>query len=429
MDVLGLGAGLGCSGVGVGPYTRRMAIEFQRRELSNGLTVIGELDPFAHSAAAGFFVRTGARDEPTPIMGVSHFLEHMMFKGTETLSADALNQAFDNMGARNNAYTSNEVTCFYAQVLPELIGDALDLLSTMMRPALRQDDFDTEKQVILEEIAMYKDNPFWVLYEEAIDRYFRPHGLAHRVLGTTESVSAMTRDQMAGYFADRYAPDNMVLSVAGRVDFDAACAAAERRCGDWPRSGTTRTLRTPAVNKERFELTDDSVSRGYLLGLAPAPGNEDDRRYEAMVLGQLLGGDGNSRLHWALIEEGIAEEAQAAYDANAGSGTFMIYASGEPDRLERFSEVIDREIAGLADSITEDDVLRIRSKVATGATLSGERPGDRMQRIGRLWSSLGEYRSLEEEIARIDSVTVDGLRSLCDSFSPAPAMLGTMRPA
>jgi predicted Zn-dependent peptidase len=406
-----------------------MAIEFKKHVLPNGLTIIGEVDPFAHSAAAGFFVRTGARDEPGAIMGVSHFLEHMMFKGTGTLSADALNQAFDDMGARNNAYTSNEVTCFYAQVLPELMGDAIDLLSTMMRPALRQDDFDTEKNVILEEIAMYKDNPFWVLYEEAIDRYFRPHGLSHRVLGTDETVGAMTRDQMAGYFNDRYAADNTVLSVAGSIDFDRVCAAAEKHCGDWPASGATRDATPPPVNRERFELTDPGVTRGYLLGLAPAPSNADDRRYEAMVLAQLLGGDGNSRLHWALVEEGIAEEAQAAYDPNEGIGTFMVYASGEPDRLARFAEIIEREIRGLADSITPDDVLRIRSKVATAATLSGEKPGDRMQRIGRLWSALGLYRSLEEEVERIDSVTVDGLRALCAAYDPTPVLLGTMRPA
>ena len=255
-----------------------MPVTFREHVLPNGLRIAAEIDPEAHSTAMGFFVRTGARDEQPEHMGVSHFLEHMMFKGTETLSADGLNQAFDDMGARNNAYTSNEVTCFYAQVLPEMIDDAIGLLGTMMRPALRNEDFDTEKQVILEEIAMYQDNPFWVLYEEALDRYFRPHGLSHRVLGTKDSVSAMSRDQMARYFSDRYASDNTVLSVAGAVDFDRVCETAERVCGAWTPSGATRDGAAPPINRERFELTDPGVSRGYLLGLAPAPGVEDDRR-------------------------------------------------------------------------------------------------------------------------------------------------------
>ena len=406
-----------------------MAVDFKQCVLPNGLTVIGEIDPSAHSAAAGFFVRTGARDEPDAIMGVSHFLEHMMFKGTESISAEALNRRFDDMGAQHNAYTSSEVTCFYAQVLPELMGDAVDLLGAMMRPALRQAEFETEKQVILEEIAMYKDNPFWVLYEEAIDRYFRPDGLAHRVLGTDDTVGAMTSEQMRVYFEDRYSADNTVVSVAGRLDFDAVCDSIGRICGGWARTGATRDASPPTVNRDHFRLEDESVSRGYLLGLSPAPAATDDRRYEAMVLAQLLGGDGNSRLHWALVEEGIAEESQAAYDPSDGVGAFMVYASGEPDRLERFAEVIERVIEGLADSITEDDVLRIRSKVATAATLSGEKSGDRMQRIGRQWTSIGAYRSLEEEVARIDSITVAGLRELCGAFDPAPVMLGTMRPS
>src|SRR5690606_38952834 len=139
---------------------------FQHATLPNGLTVIAEVDPEAHTAAAGFFVKTGARDEASPLMGVSHFLEHMMFKGTDQRSAEELNRQFDLIGARNNAYTTSELTCFYASVLPERLlgaGGAVDLLADMMRPALREEDFDTEKKVILEEIAMYEDNPFWVL--------------------------------------------------------------------------------------------------------------------------------------------------------------------------------------------------------------------------------------------------------------------------
>ncbi len=405
-----------------------MTVEFKERVLPNGLTVIAEIDPRAHSSAAGFFVRTGARDEPAELMGVSHFLEHMMFKGTEDISADDLNRRFDDMGARHNAYTSGEVTCFYAQVLPEKTDDALALLGRMMRPALREDDFTTEKQVILEEIAMYRDNPFWVLYEEAVDRYFSPHGLGHRVLGTDETITALTRDQMADYFNQRYAPDNMVLSLAGRVDFGHACAIAEEVCGDWPATGVSRDISPPATNTETFDLHDESVHRGYLVGLAPAPAGEDERRYAAMVLGQLLGGDGNSRLHWALIEKGIAEEAQAGYDPHEGCGVFMVYAGGEPDRLDTIRGVIESEIHALADGATETDLERIRNRIATMATLGGERPGDRMQRIGRQYTALRLYRSLEEELERINAVTLDDLRALCAEMSPMPRLVGTLSP-
>ena len=133
--------------------------------LSNGLVILGEVDAAAHTAAAGFFVRTGARDEPTPLMGVSHFLEHMMFKGSDRRTAFQVNEDFDRIGASHNAFTSGEMTCFHAHVLPEHLPAAVDMLADILRPALRQADFDEEKGVILEEIAMYEDNPFMALYE------------------------------------------------------------------------------------------------------------------------------------------------------------------------------------------------------------------------------------------------------------------------
>ncbi|HRJ50848.1 MAG TPA: pitrilysin family protein, partial [Phycisphaerales bacterium] len=188
-----------------------MTSRFQHATLPNGLTIVAEVDPSAHTAAAGYFVKTGARDEDPSVMGVSHFLEHMMFKGTHDLSADDVNRAFDDRGAKNNAYTTNEMTCFYAHCLPEHLPTINQLLGRMLRPALRESDFDTEKGVILEEIAMYRDNPFWVLYEESVERYYTGHGLGQRVLGTTRTITDLSRDQMLAYFSSRYSPDNMAV--------------------------------------------------------------------------------------------------------------------------------------------------------------------------------------------------------------------------
>src|SRR5690606_761940 len=181
----------------------------------------------------GFFVRTGARDEAAPLMGVSHFLEHLMFKGYEGMGPDELNRAFDDIGARNNAYTSSELTCFYAHALPERLDRATELVARMLRPALRGEDFATEKGVILEEIAMYKDSPFWVLYEQATERHFRDHPVGHRVLGTDETIAAMTRDGMQQYFDQRYSADNTVVALAGQVDFDRAVRQIEALVAGW----------------------------------------------------------------------------------------------------------------------------------------------------------------------------------------------------
>ncbi|MFG0307009.1 MAG: M16 family metallopeptidase [Phycisphaerales bacterium JB040] len=405
-----------------------MSVTYREAELDNGLRVIAEIDPDAVSSAAGFFVKTGARDEDASIMGVSHFLEHMMFKGTAELSADDINLGFDRMGARNNAFTTGEMTAFHAHVLPERLGEAVDLLGAMMRPALRQDDFDTEKQVILEEIAMYADNPFWVLYEETVDRHYRPHGLGHRVLGTRDTVGGMSREQMLGYFRSRYSADNTVVSLAGALDFDAMVDRVRESCSGWERTGADRDEARPPVHHSSFAMRDPRVSRGYVVMVSEGPAVADEERYAASALAYVLGGSDNSRLHWALIEEGIAEEAQAAYSGHAGTGDWFVYASGDPDRLDEIVGVIDREVEGLVGSLEDSDLELLRNKLATGATLSGERPEGRMQRIGQQWATIGRYRSLEEDLDTIRALTLDDLRRVSERYPLRPATVGRMLP-
>jgi predicted Zn-dependent peptidase len=406
-----------------------MPYAFRHATLDNGLTIVAEVDPAAHSAAAGFFVRTGARDEAARDMGVSHFLEHMMFKGTQSLSAEQLNQAFDAIGARNNAFTSNEMTCFYAHVLPEALPRAVELLATMMRPALNQSDFETEKGVILEEIAMYKDNPFWVLYEACVERHFGPHPLSHRVLGTTETITALPRNRMKAYFDDRYAADNTVVAMAGKLDFDRMVDLVAERCGSWRRTGVSRDSSRPALVGSDFTLRDEKVTRGYVLAMCDAPAIADDRRYAAGILAQILGAPDNSRLHWALIEPGIAEEAQASFDAHDGFGEFFVYASGEPDRLEEIWSIVGKQLATLADSLVQEDIDRLLNKFVTGATIGGERPHDRMHRLGRMWTSLGRYMPLEQELDRLSAVTLGDLRAVHEAFPMTPVTIGRLMPS
>lgn len=405
-----------------------MSIQYHQTSLDNGMTIIAETDADAHSSAAGFFVKAGARDEATQIMGVSHFLEHMMFKGTQELSAEQINQGFDNLGASNNAYTSRELTCFYASVIPEHFKDAQSLLAKMMRPALRQSDFDTEKSVILEEIAMYADNPFWVLYEESVARHYKQHGLGHRVLGTNQSITDLTRDQMAGYFNQRYAADKTVVALAGKVDFDQAVEQINALCADWQQSVGSREVTPPGVGSEPFTLRDARVHRGYLIGISQAPPANADERYAAALLMQMLGGIDNSKLHWALIETGLAEEAQSGYDGLDGTGDYFVYASGDPDKLDDIWEVMSKEIRGLKDSISQDELVCLRSKMATAAMVAAERPGDRMQRLGRLWTMTGQYQPLEDELAKIESITINDLRELCDRYPIDRCTLGKMIP-
>jgi predicted Zn-dependent peptidase len=406
-----------------------MSITFEQDSLPNGLNVIGEIDDNAHTAAIGFFVKTGARDELSKVMGVSHFLEHMMFKGTNKRSAEEVDQEFDDIGAEHNAFTTSEMTAFWAHTLPEHLLTAEEILSDIMRPAIRQADFDSEKRVILEEIAMYADYPFWVLYEKAMETYYREHPLSHRVLGTVDSITGLTREQMVDYFTNRYSADNAVIAVAGKVDFEALMTQISMHCGNWNTSRTSRAYQAPQFAPDEFTMNSASVHRHYMLMLCPAPGQQDPRRYASSILAQILGDSEGSRLYWALVETGLAEEAQSQYESRDGVGDVLVFASCSPENAQTVEVTIEQQLERLVESLTQDDLERVRSKIATGVTLHSELPAGRMKRIGRVWTYTGEYRSLATELERINAVTLDDLRAVADEFPIRPIVRGHLTPA
>src|SRR5437016_5339246 len=211
-----------------------MPLKFHYKQLPNGLDIVAEDNPDSHSFAAGLFVKTGSRDEDAAINGVSHFLEHMMFKGSDKYTWEDVNRIFDELGARYNAFTSQEMTAYYANVLPEFTERSIEHLSHLLRPAIRTGDFDTEKKVILEEIAMYLDDPGHRLYEELMSTHFGNHPLSMSVLGTSASIRQLQRDQMHHYFQQRYGPGNMVLAATGQFEFARIIELTEKYMGSWP---------------------------------------------------------------------------------------------------------------------------------------------------------------------------------------------------
>jgi predicted Zn-dependent peptidase len=397
--------------------------------LPNGLEIQAEIDHSAHTAAVGFFVRTGARDEPAELMGVSHFLEHMMFKGSARRTAEEVNRDFDELGASHNAFTTNELTAYHAHVLPDRALSVLDILADMLRPALRGKDFDEEKGVILEEIAMYADQPFWVGYEAMMERMYAGHPLGHRVLGTKDTVGALTREQMASYFTRRYSADNTVLVAAGNIDFDELVHEARILCGHWTAERPSRAH--PAWTHSRAEaaLALPNTARAYVILAMPAPSIQDDLRYAAGILMHVLGGGDGSRLHWALVETGIAEEASATYDGHDGAGDSTLFAVCDPEKAGEIESILRRELDALVGSMTEDDLLRARSRIATGAAAAAERPNGRMFRLGTLWAYGAPYVTLDEEVDRISRVTLEEIRECCRRFPLDPTVKVVVMPA
>src|SRR5262245_33365739 len=228
---------------------------FHSHRLPNGLQIIGETSPSARSVAIGFFVRTGSRDETAQESGLSHFLEHMMFKGTPRRTAEQVNLDFDRIGSGPNAGTSEEDTVYYAAVLPEYLPQVVDILADILRPSLRDDDFNVEKKVILEEIKMYEDQPGAVMGEHARKLYYQTHPLGNSVLGTHESVSALTRDQMHAYFTRRYAANNVVVSIAGNFDWNQAVQLITEKCSGWNTDRVGRDHLTEWFGTPGFHVT------------------------------------------------------------------------------------------------------------------------------------------------------------------------------
>jgi len=408
-----------------------MPIEFKQQTLDNGLTVLAEVNGDAHTAAVGFFVRTGARDETPELMGVSHFLEHMMFKGTARRSAEDVNREFDEIGANYNAFTSHEQTVYYAHVLPEVLPAAVDLFTDMLRPALRTDDFDTEKQVILEEIGMYDDRPEWRLQDRMLEEHYTGHGLGYRVLGTADTVTALTADQMRTYFNQRYSPDNIIVSAAGRLDFDKLCADLESRCGDWTPTDASRTFIDPPVSDKRVDLREATVSRHYMAMLCPGPSAQDELRYPAKVLGDIMGDSDGSRLYWALVDPGLADEADFSFWPHDRAGAFMAYASCDAARAQAVQDKLMATldaIAGDGFDISVGEVQRAVNKLVTRATLQGERPAGRMQALGAKWMYHGRYVSLDEELDHLLAVKVEDIAAVVGRYAFNPRTIVTLGP-
>src|SRR5579864_9290350 len=312
-----------------------MPLTFHYHQLANGLDIVAERSPDAHSIALGLFVKTGSRDEEVSVNGVSHFLEHMMFKGSSKYTWEDVNRIFDEIGAKYNAFTSQEMTAYYANVLPEFTEKAIEHLSHLLRPAIRLEDFTTEKKVILEEIAMYLDDPGHRLYEKLMDVHFGNHPLSMSILGSPESIQKLERNQMADYFRGRYGPGNMVMAATGKLEFEQIVELAQRYCGSWPHVDAPRRQPEPIYKPQRLSMTDPKLNRQYLMAMTPGPSAQDERRFAARVLSDVIGDSDGSRLYWALVDNAIAEEADFGFYPHDACGSFYLALTAGPERIDQ----------------------------------------------------------------------------------------------
>lgn len=392
-------------------------MHFHHAELPNGLTIVAELNPDAQSVAAGYFVRTGARDETADVSGVSHFLEHMAFKGDEHHTAEDVNRIFDELGARYNASTSEEITTYYAAVLPEYLPKTVEMLSSLIRPSLRTEDFDVEKNVILEEIGMYDDQPSFLAYDKAMAAHFAGHPLGQSILGSVESITALTSDQMRTYHADRYRAGNLVFAVAGNATWDDVRALAEKHAGPWPAGTLDRPTSEGRPAGGKHLVTRDGITQQHVMALAPAPPAQSPFRFAAELLSVIVGDDSGSRLFWELVDPGHAEACELGFNEYDGAGTWLTYLSCQPeDAPENLDRVRAIYAAVNAEGVTTAELETAKNKVLSRIVLRSERPMGRLSSLGGNWLYRREYRTVEDDLADVRKLTVKDLRDLLAAY-------------
>ena len=404
-------------------------MKFHEATLDNGLTVIAELNPSVHSVAAGFFVRTGARDESMDVNGVSHFLEHMAFKGNEKHSADDVNRIFDELGARYNASTSEEVTLFYAAVLPEYLADAFEVLSGLMRPSLRDADFEVERKVILEEIGMYEDQPSFIAYENAMKTHFDGHPLGQSILGSSDSIAHLKRDQMANYHREHYRAGNITVAVAGNTDWNDVLRLANQWCGKWEAGSTPRKADEAKAKGGTTLTTKEAFTQQHVMQMSPAPSATSSLRMAAELMSVVVGDDSGSRLYWDLVDTGLAESADLSFNEYDGTGAYLTYVCSTPesagDNLERVHDIYaDVNAKG----VTEEELEQARNKAASRIVLRSERPMGRLSSLGSNWVYRNEYRSVQDDLTAYRAITTDDVKAVLKKYPLGQLSTATVGP-
>ena len=388
---------------------------FHTHRLANGLQIVAQPMPDFESVAVSYYVNTGSRDEPDPsIAGVSHFLEHMVFKGTQTLDWQQITLEFNKIGAELNAFTSHEATVYFARVLGEYLERAMELLSDMMYPRLDEHEFTTEKEVIVNEIARSEDQPYGLAYRRMMQVYFGGHPLGHDVLGTRESIRNMRIEQMRDYWQRRYAANNLILAVAGNFDWDHLLRLAEKHADGWRTGDAGRNVEPYEPTPRNEVIVDKKLKQQIMFLSMPSVDIRHPDYYAAMLGGSILGDSDGSRLYWNIYQKGLAESASAGIWAMEGTGILMMEANSTPEQAPRVLQMLRAELDSLLDDgVYEDELRRAKDKWISNMVLSSESTFARMRSIANDWVTEGRLLTIDEEVERVERVTIDDvLRAL-----------------
>jgi predicted Zn-dependent peptidase len=404
--------------------------EIRHSELDNGLSVVTEPMPGSSAVALGFWVDAGSRDEQPLIAGASHFLEHLLFKGTETRSAQDIAEAVEAVGGEMNAFTTKEYTAFYIRLLDEDIPLAMDILSEIMwGPAFRPDEVEAERQVILEEINMHEDEPADLVHDLCQEALYPSHPLGREVLGDRSTITTMTPDDIRGYFGAHYRPGSIVVAAAGNVDHDVVAAGIEQRFTGPSGAGPARTA-TPLAPARPLVVDKRATEQAHVVLGLRAISRDDDDRFAFAVLNQVLGGGMSSRLFQEVREKrGLAYSVYSYRAAYLETGMLAIYAGTSHSRVATVLDVIGTELDRLVqEEIPERELAVARGHVKGSMVLSLEDTSSRMSRIGRSQLVHGHVMPLEEMVERTEAITAEDVRRVIERVVAGPRTLAVVGP-
>ncbi|AFY01242.1 pitrilysin family protein [Bdellovibrio bacteriovorus] len=407
-----------------------MNTKFKKSELSNGIRVVSELHPGSRAVSMGIWVLTGTRDETPDVAGISHLLEHLVFKGTKTRSAYQIAKSLEALGGELNAYTTREYTCYHALVLKDHWEKALDVLADLVsNMKLTQKEFDLEKGVILQEIAMSEDSHEDMVYDVFYEQVYGAHPLGRPILGTPVSVARMKQTQVMNYYKKTYTGKNIIVSASGCIDHDDLMAGIQKRLGAKKKSELKNTRRVPRWLNRRHVVEKQAEQVHMLLGL-PTASFQDKHRFEAVVTNTLLGGGMTSKLYQSVREKrGLVYSIHSSLNTNIDSGMLTIYAGTEAKNARKVGDLISKEFAKIRKAgVTKADVEMCKTQVIGSILLGSDDIENRMTSLAVNEMVFGRYRAVESVIDEIKAVTVDSvneyIRNVLDLDKAAGVLLG-----
>jgi predicted Zn-dependent peptidase len=382
------------------------------------------------SVAVAYWVGTGSRDEPDELSGASHFLEHLLFKGTEARSAAAIAESLDEVGGDCNAFTTKEYTTFYVRLLSEHLPLGLDILSEIMwEPALRQADVDAERTVILDEILMHADEPADLAAEQWQSALFPGHALGRDTLGTASTVEALDAGAIRRFFEHHYRPGNMVVSVAGDCTHEAVAADLERRFAGQP-GGAAPAREAPGPDRRALHVVRRPTEQAHVVYGVRSVSRYDERRWALAVLNHVLGGGLSSRLFQKVREQrGLAYSVWSERASYADAGSLAVVVGTAPDHVDEVLRIVTGELELLAEhGITDRELAIAKGNLRAEMLLSGEDSGARMGRIGASMLLHGEVRAIDDVLARIEAVDRQQVLAEAQQLMAAPRTLSAVGP-